>query len=93
MSKIAEKHTRIDEIAALKPGWLDGQGETPSAKAVAAAHAFLDSMINDPHVYPTPEGGIQFESNTPDGHWAWEVSIDSDGAVEAYAFHFVAPDA
>lgn len=89
------RHDRIDELAALKKGWLDGEGETPTPVAVAAAHAFLDSMIRDPHIYPTPEGGIQFEANTlgSNAHtgWAWEVSIDADGAVEAFALDFSEP--
>ena len=63
---------RLDELREIRDGWLDGGGKAPS-------HAGLDWMSDCfeghfpgdlplPHLYPTPEGGIEAE---------WSLGRDS----------------
>ena len=51
-------------LAKLRTGWLDGDGEAPNPKGIKwlEKHAIehFDGSLN-PHIYPTPEGGVQFE--------------------------------
>lgn len=68
--------TRLDELAALKDGWLNGRGSVLDAAGLnALAEAFeqyFDTELPLPYLYPTPEGGILAE-------WAlgkWAVSLD-----------------
>lgn len=67
---------RLDEIAELKDGWLDGNGVAPNPEKLRLlAKAFDNSFKADlqlPHLYPTPEGGIQAEWSLDD----WEVTLD-----------------
>jgi hypothetical protein len=55
---------RIEELLALKPGWLDGEGQAPSAPVLLAAGRLVDSIPCPPgtvRIYPTPEGGVELE--------------------------------
>ncbi|MFD0405552.1 hypothetical protein [Kitasatospora sp. NPDC127116] len=62
----AEIWARLDELMAVQPGWLDGEG-TPPSPAVAAAAAGLAETFTQwaapgpLRLYPTPEGGIELE--------------------------------
>lgn len=68
--------TRLEELAQLQIGWLDGKGQAPDRTALKLlAQAFDDFFAPDlslPYLYPTAEGGVQAE-------WAlgnWEVSLE-----------------
>ncbi len=68
--------TRLEELAQLQDGWLDGKGRAPDrASFIRLAQAFDERFSTDlplPHLYPTPEGGVQAE-------WTlgpWEVSLE-----------------
>lgn len=67
---------RCEELAQLKDGWLDGEGAAPTKLGLDAFLASWNSADTDalplPHIYPTPEGGIQMEW-TQDG---WETSAE-----------------
>ncbi len=69
---------RLEEIADLKDGWLDGKGIAPNPEKLHwLAKAFDNSFKADlplPHLYPTPEGGIQAEWSLKD----WEVTLEID---------------
>lgn len=55
---------RLDELAALKPGWLDGEGVPPGPGVIALAAAIAESSqvwAKGMRIYPTPEGGIELE--------------------------------
>jgi hypothetical protein len=82
--------TRLEELAALPPGWLDGNGEPLDAAALSALgrdfDAHFDPELPLPYLYPTAEGGIQAEWTLGD----WEVSLDIDlagGAAHYQAVH------
>jgi hypothetical protein len=58
---------RIDSLAEVPNGWLDGDGLAPSAEALARVREVLARLLADHHeiprpkVFPTPEGGLQAE--------------------------------
>lgn len=55
---------RLDELMALQPGWLDGEGVPPGPGVAAQAARIAESIANwatPPRIYPTPDGGIELE--------------------------------
>jgi hypothetical protein len=68
--------TRLEELAQLQDGWLDGKGRAPNRAALLQlAQAFEDHYAVElplPYLYPTAEGGVQAEWTLGD----WEVSLD-----------------
>ena len=77
---------RITELANLTEGWLDGYGAAPiDTQSVQSAREFAAALPEGMHeffgIYPTEQGGIQFESafhehRTPS---YYEVEITPDG--------------
>ena len=70
--------TRLSELSMLKDGWLDGKGLAPNKTGLDwLSKSFDENFRADlplPHIYPTPEGGVQAE-------WTigtWEVSLEVD---------------
>lgn len=57
--------SRIDELRLLNDGWLDGQGLAPCSEGldwlVKSFEASYPDDLQPPFVYPTAEGGAQFE--------------------------------
>ena len=68
--------TRLEELAQLQDGWLDGKGRAlDEASLVSLAQAFDERFSPDlplPYLYPTPEGGVQAEWTLG----SWEVSLE-----------------
>lgn len=57
---------RLDEVAAIQPGWLDGHGEAVTVDARVAAERVLAGLMHrlglpTPRLYPTEEGGVSAE--------------------------------
>ena len=56
---------RIDELRLLTNGWLDGRGSVPERGELDWVQNLFEGNFPDhlqlPHLYPTPEGGIQAE--------------------------------
>ncbi|MDP9050443.1 MAG: hypothetical protein M3O31_06910 [Acidobacteriota bacterium] len=69
---------RLEELAKLQDGWLDGKGRAPAKERLDwLANTFdasFDSDLQLPYLYPTAEGDLQAEWSI-DG---WEVSLDID---------------
>lgn len=69
---------RLDELAKLEDGWLDGKGKAPAKEKLewiaATFESSFDTGLSLPHLYPTAEGGVQAEWSLND----WEVSLDID---------------
>lgn len=67
---------RMEELAELKDGWLDGKGHAPESSALNwLARAFevnFDPDLPLPYLYPTAEGGVQAEWSIDD----WEVTLE-----------------
>lgn len=68
--------TRLEELALLQDGWLDGKGLALNQDALHdLARAFDEHFSPDlglPYLYPTPEGGVQAEWELGQ----WEVSLE-----------------
>ena len=71
-----DTETRLNELAQLQDGWLDGKGralDRAGIKDLAEAFdKYFDPDLPLPYLYPTTEGGIQSE-------WTlggWEVSLE-----------------
>lgn len=69
---------RLEQIAALKDGWLDGKGIAPDKEKLGRLadqfDANFDGNLPLPYLYPTAEGGVQAE-------WSLngkEVSLEID---------------
>lgn len=69
---------RLEALAKLKQGWLDGKGHAPTIEQLQwLIVAFEDNFDNDlllPYLYPTAEGGVQAEWSIGD----WETTLEID---------------
>jgi hypothetical protein len=69
---------RCEELSQLKDGWLDGEGTAPTKEGLKSFMAAWDGAGTEamplPHIYPTPEGGIQMEWRQ--GHWELSAEVD-----------------
>lgn len=78
---------RLEELAVLKDGWLEGKGVAPSLTALQwLSQAFESSLPDDlpfPYAYPTPEGGVQLEWSLGEA----EVSLEIDLLSHAGEWH------
>jgi len=83
--------TRLEEFAKLQDGWLDGkEGRVLDAgklKELAGLFAlYFSSALPRPHLYPTPEGGVQAEWTF--GRWEAELEIElADFSAQYFACH------
>jgi len=72
---------RLEQIGLLRDGWLDGKGLAPQKEGLRwmakVFDANFDADLPLPHIYPTPEGGVQAEWNLGD----WSVSLEIDLAT------------
>jgi hypothetical protein len=72
---------RLESLGLLRDGWLDGKGTRLSASGLAWLSNTWEEVWPDdsplPHVYPTPEGGLQLEWSVPLGSITAEVELDS----------------
>lgn len=68
--------TRLEELAQLQNGWLDGKGLAPHPEGLClltqAFDEYFAANLPLPYLYPTAEGGIQAEWTLGD----WEVSLE-----------------
>ena len=79
MDDISREMRRIDEIATLSDGWLDGEGRAPTAEAIKSA--LLLATATRPGLYsifPRICGGIQFENGEQE---AVEFCIEASGTI------------
>lgn len=69
---------RVEELAELQDGWLDGKGHAPERSALTwLARSFETNFSPElplPYLYPTAEGGVQAEWTIAN----WEVTLDID---------------
>jgi len=72
---------RLDEIAALKTGWLDGKGHAFDTSALARLSDTFDRYYPEslplPYLYPTAEGTVQAEWSND----RFEISLEIDPAT------------
>lgn len=76
---------RLDELASLEPGWLDGEGVRPDAVVINRARRILADLMSfevpRPRVFPTPDGGVQAEWTVGDHEIS--VTLEPDGKLYA----------
>lgn len=88
---------RLELIANLEHGWIDGeQGDTISYQAMQFAVQFLEeyvtySKFSRPSIYPLLEGGITLEWDVPVEYnnkinYKWTIDIYNDTDVVLYVF-------
>lgn len=78
---------RLDELASLSAGWLDGEGIRPDVGALERARRVLSNLLTfevpRPRVFATPEGGVQAEWTV--GENEISVTFEPDGRIYAVA--------
>lgn len=71
---------RMDEFRALQDGWLDGCGSAPSPQGLAWLGQCAAQNLGgspDPYIYPTPEGGVQFEWDIGSFRPSLEIDLET----------------
>ncbi len=67
---------RLDYLAALEEGWLDGEGKKITQRALATARL----ICPNPRLYPTEVGGISVEWDDYYGH-GHGIEIQPNGRI------------
>ena|SRR5690349_14030504 len=89
-----KKMARLDEIAALESGWIDGNsGDAPTPVAIDGARRLvaLIAMLTEVaptlqvQIVPTADGGVSLEWH--EGGWDAEIDIERDGKLWIWAHH------
>lgn len=72
---------RLEQIAQLKDGWLDGKGvASDKAKLTHLSNLFdahFDGNLPLPYLYPTAEGGVQAEWTLNDTEVSLEIDLEN----------------
>lgn len=72
---------RIEELRALKNGWLDGLGFAPSADGLTWFSKTFEMQYPEdlplPFIYPTAEGGIQAEWSLSTHEISLEINLEA----------------
>jgi hypothetical protein len=82
---------RIQNLAELEAGWLDGEGIALDRDGLIRFSRVLKSAVESeglsrPFLYPTPEGGVQAEWSFADAEVSAEIDLDAQtGAL--YGLH------
>lgn len=73
--------SRVEELAGLKDGWLDGKGIAPPHEGLKRFLSVFDSFFPDnlaqPHLYPTAEGGVRMEWSAKPHELSVEIDLRS----------------
>lgn len=78
---------RLEQLLALRAGWLDGGGSSVQMEALQYADRVLTLLSArtselEPRLFPTPDGGVQIEVDSEAKRI--EVTISSSGEIEGY---------
>lgn len=79
---------RINELATLQNGWLDGEDLTPTPAAFNMLRRILTLLttvnFQDPALFPAPNGDIELQWRTPAGTIA---AISRDGEAVEFVYN------
>ncbi len=79
MDDTSREMRRIDEIAELRDGWLDGEGRAPTIDAIQSARLLVAAIRPGRYsIFPRTRGGIQFENCEQE---AVEFRIEASGTI------------
>ena len=75
---------RLEQMASLRDGWLDGKGVAPAKDKLAwlaeMFDAHFDGNLTLPYLYPTAEGGVQAEWTLSGREVSLEINIENKQA-------------
>ncbi|MDD2724198.1 MAG: hypothetical protein PHH59_09295 [Methylovulum sp.] len=76
--------SRLEELAELQDGWLDGKGIAPNGDGLLWLAKEFDvnfsPLLPLPYLYPTAEGGVQAEWSIGNWEASLEVNLDNKRA-------------
>ena len=76
---------QLDDLGTLKDGWLDGDGAAPDRAGLKWFSTKFSELYPTelplPHLYPTPDGGLQAEWSLQDCKIDLEVDLKSHGGT------------
>ena len=72
---------RLDEFRTMQGGWLDGSGNAPGPAGLDWLSDSFERLFPDylplPHLFPTPEGGIEAEWSLGDRSVVFEIDLNT----------------
>jgi hypothetical protein len=75
---MANAQERLNELATLEDGWLDGDGKAVGHEPMSLARELVDALSQRPNIYPTPEGGLQLVYRHGDSYVEFELRDDGN---------------
>jgi hypothetical protein len=92
---LASLDKRLEELASLNTGWLDGDGVRPDGDVLHRASCMLADLLTfevpRPRVFATPEGGVQAEWTIADHEIS--VTFEPDGRLYAVSVNLASGQA
>lgn len=92
---LASLDRRLEELASLNTGWLDGDGVRPDGDVLQRASCMLADLLTfevpRPRVFATPEGGVQAEWTIADHEIS--VTFEPDGRLYAVSVNLASGQA
>lgn len=88
LESILRCQSRIESIAELKTGWLDGSGKSINPESLKSAQRLLKSrpsLASAWKIYPTEDGGVLFEFSI--GPWDFSIDIRAGERIEFYGIN------
>lgn len=85
----AEWSERLAELSRLEAGWLDGSGVEVVGTVLRQAELILLQLLDDgierPRIFPSENGGVQFEWSLPNGNISLDITADRTLELYGYA--------
>ena len=82
--------SRLQEIAALEAGWMDGSADSINGEAVEAAQRFINlfpELVPASRVFPMESGGVLLEFEFLG--WDYSVEFQNSGSIEIYGIEII----
>lgn len=72
---------RLDEFRTMQDGWMDGTGNAPESAGLDWLSDSFERLFSDdlplPHLFPTPDGGIEAEWSLGERAVIFEIDLNS----------------
>jgi hypothetical protein len=76
--------SRLRDLLLLRRGWLHGEGEPIDLAAVEWARDFAAEVVSAGlalHAFPTVDGGVLLEHQSPQARWTLEIDRGGDASI------------